>query len=225
MKSGIRHVQFTLGGHEMSLDIRVVRQSQQHTSAWSGGETTELAIFAPQSRYAARDFGWRVSSATVTAKTSEFTRLPGYNRRLLLLAGELRLQSADGRETVLHPGEQYAFLGDTPITSFGLATDFNLMLGAGWDGCITHVVLAPGERRTWRPADTTQHALVYCWQGQVLITPANAPVHSLGTRDLLWATSDTRRLGAFDMVNEGEGQLTLVLVTVGDDGSPTATRR
>ena len=198
----------------MSVDVRVIRQPQHRTSAWSGGETTEIAIFPPHSRYAARDFGWRVSSATVTSDTSEFTRLPGYNRRLLLLAGELRLQPAGDRETILHPGEQYAFRGDTPITSHGLATDFNLMLGPGWEGDLAYVVLAPGDRRAWRPADAAQHALAYCRHGETLITPAKMPAYSLGSGDLLWATSHAERLGAFDMVNEGEGQATLVLVTV-----------
>lgn len=198
----------------MSVDVRVIRQPQHRTSAWSGGETTEIAIFPPHSRYAARDFGWRVSSATVTSDTSEFTRLPGYNRRLLLLAGELRLQPAGDRETVLHPGEQYAFRGDTPITSHGLATDFNLMLGPGWEGDLAYVILAPGDRCDWRPADGTQHTLACCWQGKVLITPAKMPAYSLDSGDLLWVASHAERLGAFDMVNEGENQATFVLVTV-----------
>ena len=190
----------------MSADIQVTRRSQHRTSAWSGGETTELAIFPRDSQYAARDFEWRVSSATVTSETSEFTRLPGYSRLLLLLAGELRLQSADHHEMLLHPGEQCSFQGDKPMTSYGLATDFNLMLGPGWGGNLTHVVLAPGERHAWHPADTTQHALVYCRQGQVSIAPANGPTHNLDTGDLMWATSDARRLGSFDIVSESNSQ-------------------
>ena len=200
----------------MSADIQVTRRSQHRTSAWSGGETTELAIFPPNSNYAARNFEWRVSSATVTSETSEFTRLPGYSRRLLVLAGELRLQSADNHETILHPGEQCSFRGGMPITSYGLATDFNLMLGPGWEGSLTHVILAPGESRTWHPADTAQHTLIYCRQGQVSITPANARAQNLHAGDLMSATSDARCLESFDIVGEGKGQSTLVLVTVAD---------
>jgi len=129
----------------MSVQMCIARRSDYRTIAWKGGETTELAIFPPSSQYAARDFEWRVSSATVTSETSEFTRLPGYSRHLLVLAGELRLQSADGWETLLRPGEQCTFQGDMPITSYGLATDFNLMLGPGWDGGLTHIVLARGS--------------------------------------------------------------------------------
>jgi len=47
-----------------------------------------------------------------------------------------------------------------------------------------------------------------------LITPAKMPAYSLGAGDLLWATPYAERLGPFDMVNKGEGQATLVLVTV-----------
>ena len=211
----------------MSVRMRATRRSEHHTNAWSGGETTELAIFPPNSQYATRDFGWRLSSATVLAETSEFTRLPGYNRILLLLTGELRLQSAGGQGTILHPGEQHAFRGDTPITSHGLATDFNLILGPGWDGSLVHAGLAPSERRIWRPADTTRdttrHALVYCWQGQVLATPAHGPAHSLGAGDLLWATLDTGCSAMFDIVNESNGQSTLVFVTVADKGDQPAS--
>jgi environmental stress-induced protein Ves len=205
----------------MSVQMRIARRSDYRTIAWKGGETTELAIFPPSSQYAARDFEWRVSSATVTSETSEFTRLPGYSRHLLVLAGELRLQSAEGWETLLRPGEQCSFRGDTPITSYGLATDFNLMIGPGWDGGLTHIVLDPGERRAWRPADTVQHALVYCGQGQVSIAPANSRTHNLDAGDLMWATSRAGCLGSFDIVSHRNTQSTVVFVTVADEQIPS----
>ncbi|MEA4882728.1 MAG: HutD family protein [Clostridia bacterium] len=203
----------------MFADVRVVRRDEHRISTWSGGETTELAIFPLHSHYAARDFAWRVSSATVAVMTSEFTRLPGYERRLLLLAGELRLRPAAGLEVVLHPGEQHVFQGETPMISYGLATDFNLMLATGWAGRLTHIVLAPGERLTWRPEDTAQHALAYCWHGHAMFSLPNASTCSLGAGDLLWAASDTARLAPYDVVDNGQDQLTLVLVSIASDGS------
>jgi len=140
---------------------------------------------------------------------------------LLVLAGELRLQSAEGWETLLRPGEQCSFRGDTPITSYGLATDFNLMIGPGWDGGLTHIVLDPGERRAWRPADTVQHALVYCGQGQVSIAPANSRTHNLDAGDLMWATSRAGCLGSFDIVSHRNTQSTVVFVTVADEQIPS----
>lgn len=40
-------------------------QDDYAVSRWSGGTTTQLAIFPPGASYADRDFLWRVSSAAV----------------------------------------------------------------------------------------------------------------------------------------------------------------
>jgi len=45
--------------------IRKLTQSEYRTSSWSGGTTTQIAIFPPEAEYADRDFLWRVSSAAV----------------------------------------------------------------------------------------------------------------------------------------------------------------
>lgn len=228
----------------MSTDVKVVRRSEHRTSSWSGGETTELAIFPPKSQYQACNFAWRISSATVTAATSDFTRLPGYERHLLLLDGRLRLKPADGPETPLEPGQQYVFHGETPIASFGLATDFNLMLAAGWAGCLTHVTLSPGESFHWQPAkalrghvweaadgdgddnadgdgdgdggtSTSCHALAFCWHGQAEFLLPDDETCQLDAGDLLWVAADKAlQLGPHTMVSAGNEQLILVLVTV-----------
>ena len=129
-----------------TMGVRFISRSEHKVSTWTGGQTTELAIFPPGSSYAHRTFGWRVSSATVAVPVSEFTRLEGYRRHLMVLDGELRLRPATGAELELAPGDQYHFDGATPITSFGLATDFNLMLAAGWRGRLTRLVVAPAGR-------------------------------------------------------------------------------
>lgn len=225
----------------MSVDVKVVRRSEHRTSSWSGGETTELAIFPPQSQYQARNFAWRISSATVTVANSEFTRLPGYERHLLLLDGKLRLKPADDPETKLKPGQQYSFHGETPITSFGLATDFNLMLAAGWAGCVTHVTLSPGESFHWQPAkalrgraweaaadddadadggtSTSRHALAFCWRGQAGFLLPDDGTRRLDAGDLLWVTADRAfQLGPHTITNTGNDQLISVLVTVLNSG-------
>ena len=45
-------------------------------SVWSDGTTTQLLIAPEGAHYAARDFLWRVSSATVELDESDFTPLP-----------------------------------------------------------------------------------------------------------------------------------------------------
>jgi environmental stress-induced protein Ves len=116
------------------VSAHIVRRSEQTSTTWSGGTTTQLAIYPPDSDYARRDFAWRLSSARVEVETSTFTSLPGFTRLLMILEGEMRLTHAGHHECLLRPFEQDRFEGSWVTTSSGRARDLNLMLGAGWEG-------------------------------------------------------------------------------------------
>lgn len=98
------------------------------SSRWSGGTTTQLAIAPAEADYAARDFLWRVSSATVELEQSDFTALPDYRRLIATLEGEIRLRHNGGEELRLSPLQVHAFDGADETSSFGRCRDFNLML-------------------------------------------------------------------------------------------------
>ena len=100
-------------------------------SSWSGGTTTQLAIFPPGARYADRNFLWRVSSATVELDESDFTPLPDYDRLISTLEGEIVLTHNGGAPIRLRPFEIHAFSGADATHSTGRCTDFNLMLRRG----------------------------------------------------------------------------------------------
>ncbi|MGA4323330.1 HutD family protein [Ectopseudomonas hydrolytica] len=94
-----------------------------------GGETLELAI-APAGA-GLEDFAWRISCARV-ASSGPFSRFPGVDRSLALLAGEsLTLQRAGAGSQRLRPGEApLAFTGEESICAAldaGPVRDFNLM--------------------------------------------------------------------------------------------------
>lgn len=118
---------------------RVIPSAEQRTSAWSGGTTTELAIFPPGASYMARDFAWRLSTATVTVGESAFTALPGYHRLLMVLTGEMRLSHAGQHQCTLRRFEQDSFNGGWQTTCVGTGRDFNLMLAVGWRGSLATV--------------------------------------------------------------------------------------
>ena len=80
-------------------------------SRWSGGTTTQIALFPPESSYAGRDFLWRVSSAVVEDGESAFTPLPDYDRHLMLLEGSLLLRHDGGEPLPLDPYQPHAFDG------------------------------------------------------------------------------------------------------------------
>ena len=157
------------------MRIQILRQADYTVSAWSGGVTTQLAIWPPQAQYAARSFDWRVSSAVVEAEESVFTRLPDYARHLAILDGQLRLRHNGGSELTLHPFTPHVFDGADETRSCGTCTDFNLMLrkgvccgrirpirtGAGQAAC-----LQAGAEDCWEE----QTAVIYCVRGGVTLT-------------------------------------------------------
>ena len=72
---------------------------------WGGGEAIELAITPERARYAARDFLWRVNSATVELDESDYTPLPDYERLITPLRGDMVLQHGSGEPATLRPYE------------------------------------------------------------------------------------------------------------------------
>lgn len=111
--------------------FKIIRKHELSTSEWSGGTTTQLAIWPEDAIYAKRNFMWRVSSARVEAETSEFTSLPGVARCLMILDGTLWLKHEGHYETTLKRFAQDNFSGDWKTVSRGRVTDFNLMTTSG----------------------------------------------------------------------------------------------
>lgn len=111
--------------------LRKLTKNEYAVSAWSGGTTTQLAIFPPEAKYAERDFLWRVSSAAVALEESDFTALPDYDRLIATLQGEIVLTHNGGAPLRLRPFEVHAFSGADATHSRGRCTDFNLMLRRG----------------------------------------------------------------------------------------------
>lgn len=116
------------------MKILHLRPEDFKTTRWSGGTTTELFLYPPSGSYAARDFRFRISSATVDMPESDFTPLPGVERYITPLDGGFVLTHPDTapvyRSALDAP---YRFSGATPTRCVGRATDFNLML-RGCDG-------------------------------------------------------------------------------------------
>ncbi len=100
-------------------------------SRWSGGQTSEIALWPPGSSYASRDFLWRLSSATVECGHSVFTALPDYERYIALLSGSLALSVCGQPYKELERMAPFCFDGADPVESRGCAVDCNLMLRKG----------------------------------------------------------------------------------------------
>lgn len=118
----------------MQPKIDIIKASSLTTSTWSGGTTTQIAISPLDGDYAAREFDWRISTATVEVSESSFTPLQGVTRFITSLSGELKLIHQGHHSVTLKPFEVDKFEGDWSTTSYGQVTDFNLMIKRGYEG-------------------------------------------------------------------------------------------
>ena len=157
--------------------IRKLTPNEYVVSSWSGGTTTQLAIFPPEAVYARRDFLWRISSAAVELEESDFTALPDYERLISTLAGEIVLSHNGGPELRLEPFRVHAFSGAEATHSRGRCTDFNLMLrrgrAAGSMEALrlneTPVSLSAGTSAAAPPPPFDETLLLYCVEGSASV--------------------------------------------------------
>ena len=181
--------------------VELVRHDDQCVSTWSGGTTTEIAIFPRDAVYGRRDFLWRISSARVDAETSTFTSLPGYRRLLMVLEGNMTLRHEGHHGVQLTPFLQDAFSGAWVTSSSGRARDFNMMLAQGCDGCLQADELAPGSSQaaSLDCSDADEDArrgvrVIVAVDGAVTAVTGREPPTLLGTGDALLITVDHGRV-------------------------------
>ncbi len=129
------------------MEFRIIKPEDFETGVWSGGTTTQIAVYPEDSSYGERNFLFRLSSATVDTDRSEFTHLPDYDRWLMILEGSARLVYGNDREISLKPYERDAFDGGTATVSFGKVTDYNLMLRKGGRGSMEAVRLDENAKK------------------------------------------------------------------------------
>ena len=175
-----------------------LKSADYTVSTWSGGVTRQLAIFPPDAAYADRDFLWRLSSATVDLPESDFTPLPDYNRQVIILEGDMKLQHQGEKEIALAPWALHAFDGAAPTHARGRCTDFNLMMRKGQCTGSLLMMMPKGSLRLLKTAEET--IAIYCAKAGAGIT--------LQGEQITLAQDETL------MVMEGEGE---IQVTGGPD--------
>lgn len=118
------------------MNYRLYKEENYSVSNWTGGTTKQLAIFPEEGNYLERDFVWRISSATVENEESNFSKLPDYDRVLVVLQGDVVLAHDGQRVARLKELEQDRFDGAYKTKSFGKITDYNLMVSKGNQGFV-----------------------------------------------------------------------------------------
>ena len=155
------------------MEKRLYEKNDFNIGKWSGGVTTEFAIYPETARYLERDFIWRLSSASVELEESSFTRLPDYDRTLLVLEGEAVLVHGDERTVKLAAMEQDSFDGGVKTKCFGRIRDYNLMVRKGCRGSL-HVLDAESGAKPVPQSGCSENAhrsyAFYCVSGYAVVS-------------------------------------------------------
>jgi len=154
------------------MKYSLFKQENYKTSRWTGGATKELAIFPETADYLERNFIWRLSSAQIEKEEASFSRLPDYDRVLMVLEGEVVLSYEGQRVARLKELEQDRFDGEWKTVSFGKITDYNLMVRKGSEGYLD-IIFPEKESKTYRTTEESSkcnstHAL-YCKDGYAVV--------------------------------------------------------
>jgi environmental stress-induced protein Ves len=104
-----------------------ITPNEQVTTQWSGGSSTQLAIFPFESDFKERTFLFRISTATTETETSTFTSFRGYKRILMVIEGQLNIHHTGQYSKQLGPFETDRFEGSWETKAEGKVRDFNVI--------------------------------------------------------------------------------------------------
>lgn len=147
------------------MGIRHIKASGLITNKWSGGTTTQLAIYPDNAEYKKLDFLFRISTATVEAEESTFTKLPGVSRKIMILDGEIKIEHENHHSKILKKFEQDEFSGGWDTKSYGKATDFNVMTTGNTFGDLEAISLLKDEQYQFKKSKNYDFLVLYDYTG------------------------------------------------------------
>jgi environmental stress-induced protein Ves len=139
------------------------------TVRWPGGTSTELFIFPLAAEYGLRNFQFRLSTATVEADKSDFTRLTGFYRKIVVLSGNIILSHENHYSRKLNKFDVDEFEGDWKTSSVGKCTDFNLMTAGKIAGVINAAYIEKEQTVNFDIKEDHDWFFIYVSSGKIRI--------------------------------------------------------
>lgn len=165
------------------MDLQILSSKDFKISEWQGGTTTELYLYPENGNYEKRDFEVRVSSAIVSLEASDFTKLEGVERWLMVLEGKFMLKHENQEEIYMQPYDISRFMGDLNTSSKGKVRDFNLMLKNGKKGELFYRQLSENQHLELRGISAKKY-IIYVIEGQGSLLEKNLNKGELGVLKL-----------------------------------------
>lgn len=158
------------------MEITIIKSEQHKSIKWSGGTSTELFISPKGSDYKKRDFDFRLSTATVEVEKSDFTPLPGFSRKLMILDGSIKIQHKNHYSRQLNKFDVDEFEGHWNTVSVGKCIDFNLMTNAETNGIISSKSGTNGNEINFKFSKVLKYLFIYVSSGKVKTELSNEPL-------------------------------------------------
>ena len=158
------------------MEIRKFVKENLLSTKWSGGTTTQLYIYPENADFSSRQFDFRISTASIDVETSDFTSLKGFERKLLVLSGNLELEHAEHHSKKMVHFEQDCFLGEWQTKSRGKAVDFNVIYRPGMETHLFAKTLVSGKSISF---NTDKVLFIYVFSGLVRIGKETAQTGDL----------------------------------------------
>jgi uncharacterized protein len=146
----------------------LVKREDLKTAHWTGGTTTQLAIYPATAEYQKFNFDSRISYATVEVEESTFTFMPGVTRHLMILEGSLEIEHVTRYKKLLGKFDMDTFSGEWPTKAKGRVTDFNLMTRGASTGKVEALVL--DRNATRELLHDTDRTGIYLFKGKMQVT-------------------------------------------------------
>ncbi len=121
--------------------MRIIPKSEYRVTPWKNGGGTTAEIFVSPER--GGRFDWRVSIATV-ATNGPFSNFMGYERHIMVLAGDgMLLEIDENTKQRLEPMAPFSFSGDSNTYGHlitGPVSDFNLIVRRDYGNGLLRVI-------------------------------------------------------------------------------------
>lgn len=190
----------------------IIPFSSFSTKTWSGGTTTELFIFPEGATYQARDFLFRLSTATVEVEASDFTALPGISRKIMILEGQTTLTHAQHYSKLLQKFDTDAFEGDWQTSSLGKCTDFNLMTKGSASGALRSLSIEAEQTIPYQIREKCDFFFVYVYAGKLQISIADGILYLKKGDLLIW---EKPNIALFLLTGEEDCEIVISTVCLG----------
>lgn len=156
------------------MNHKIITHKQHKTTNWQGGTTSELYIFPESANFQDRNFNFRISTAKIHLKESEFTSLPNFNRELMILDGSIEIIHENQYSKKLKKYDVDSFKGDWKTSAKGTCIDFNLISKENYNGKIEIISLALKQKTGLN--NSSDFLILYVFKGEISVKNKNTTI-------------------------------------------------